>query len=401
MGIFEGIKVLDVASFIAAPAAATILADFGADVIKIEPPGEGDPYRALPLIPNLPKAEHNYAWSLVSRGKRDLALDLKTDEGRAVLYKLVESADVLITNFPRQVRSKLGLDYGQVSALNPRLIYASMTGYGETGPEADKPGFDAHAYWARSGLADAVRAHAGALPAAPALGMGDQPTAGMFYAAIVTALFRRERTGQGAWVTTSLLANGVWANGPSIQAALCGGEVPYRLPRDQARNALTLFYRCRDERWFMISLVAEDRQWPRLAEVLEIGHLVGDARFATVADRRANAQALIAELDRAFAGRDSAEWQRVFEAGGLTVGIVARTEDAVHDEQMRLCGALVPAQDIPHTGLTVDSPFWIAGESKAVPRQAPSLGEHSDEVLREHDFSAEQIAALRERGVVA
>ena len=166
-GIFEGLKVLDCASFIAAPAAATVLSDFGADVIKIEPPGAGDPYRNLPNLPGYPVSEHNYAWMLESRNKKSLALDLGKPEGQAVLHRLAAEADVFITNFPPAVRERLGITYDELAPLNERLIYASFTGYGEKGEEANKPGFDSNAYWARSGLMDLVRAdrrhHAGAL----------------------------------------------------------------------------------------------------------------------------------------------------------------------------------------------------------------------------------------------
>jgi crotonobetainyl-CoA:carnitine CoA-transferase CaiB-like acyl-CoA transferase len=398
--VFTGLKVIDTATFVAAPGAAVILADFGADVIKVEPVGGGDPYRQVPLLPNLPKAEHNYAWTMAARSKRGLALDLKTPAGQAVLHQLVRSADVFITNQSPAGRLRLGIDYERLAALNPRLVYASLTGYGETGAEAEKPGFDANAYWARSGLADNVKPDPDGPPASPTLGMGDQPSAMTLYAGIVTALLHRECTGQGAWVTSSLLANGAWSNAPALQAVLSGGHVPYRLPRDRARNALTCFYRCRDGRWFMISLVQEERDWPRFAQVLGVPQLVDDPRFAVMAQRRANASELVRELDAAFTLRDAAEWQSHFEAAGLTVGVVARAEDVVVDPQMREAGAFVPAEGVPGMALTVDSPFRLQGVPKAPARIAPGVGEHSDDILREHGYGAEDILALRQSGVL-
>ena len=196
-GIFEGLKVLDCASFIAAPAAATVLSDFGAEVIKIEPPGTGDPYRLLPKLPGYPVSQHNFAWLLEGRNKRSLALDLAKPEGREVLYRLAAEADVFITNFPPGVRKRLGITYEDIKPLNARLIYASFTGYGETGAEADKPGFDSNAYWARSGLMDLVRADENTTPARSIPGMGDHPCAMALYGAIVTALYKRERSGEG------------------------------------------------------------------------------------------------------------------------------------------------------------------------------------------------------------
>src|SRR5438128_821472 len=173
-GIFDGLKVLDCASFIAAPAAATVLSDFGADVIKIEPPVTGDPYRNLPNLPGYPHSEHNFAWMLEARNKRSLALDLSKPEGQAVLHHLAAQADVFITNYPPQMRARLGITHEHLAPNNERLIYASFTGYGEKGEEANKPGFDSNAYWARSGLMDLVRADEHTTPARSIAGMGDQ-----------------------------------------------------------------------------------------------------------------------------------------------------------------------------------------------------------------------------------
>ena len=212
-GIFQGLKVLDCASFIAAPAAATVLGDFGADVIKIEPPGSGDPYRNLPNLPGYPVSPHNYAWMLESRNKKSIALDLSKPEGRNVLRRLVEQTDVFITNFPPAVRQRLGITYEELAPLNPRLVYASFTGYGEKGEEANKPGFDSNAWWARSGLMDLVRATDETTPARSVAGMGDHPCAMALFGAIVTALYKRERTGEGSHVRSNLRANGVWASG--------------------------------------------------------------------------------------------------------------------------------------------------------------------------------------------
>ena len=230
--LFADLKVIDCASWIAGPAAATILSDFGADVIKIEPPGAGDPWRALTPIPGKPTDAY---WQLTSRNKRSLALDLKHADGRAVLYRLLAAADIFITNFPLPVRERLQIAPTQVLPLNPRLIYASFTAYGEVGAYAVKTGFDSTAYWARTGLMDIVRATAETEPARSAPGMGDYPSATGLYAAIVTALYRREKTGQGGGVQSSLLQNGLWANACFVQSRLCGEPVPHRPPRASAQ----------------------------------------------------------------------------------------------------------------------------------------------------------------------
>ena len=278
--IFEGLKVIDCGSFIAAPAATTLLADFGADVIKIEPPGAGDPYRGVPKLPGLPKSEHNYAWLLDNRNKRGLALDLSNPEGQAVLHRLVGKADVFVTNYPLAVRKKLAIGHDTLAELNPRLIYASFTGYGETGEEADKPGFDMTAWWARSGLMDMVRTSADAPPARPVTGMGDHPSALALFGAIAVALYQRERTGRGSHVGSSLIANGLWSNGVMAQAALCGASFTPRPPRERHANALTCYYRCRDGRWLLLTIMNEERAWPVLAKCLGREDLLDDARFA-------------------------------------------------------------------------------------------------------------------------
>ena len=256
-GIFADLKVIDCASWIAGPAAATILSDFGADVIKIEPPGPGDPWRALSPVPG--KAT-DYYWQLTARNKRSLAINLKHDEGLAALYRLVAAADVFVTNFPLPVRDRLKIAPAHLLPLNPRLIYASMTAYGETGAEAARTGYDATAYWARTGLMDMVRATEDTEPTRSAPGMGDHPTATGLYAAIVTALYRREKTGKGGIAQSSLLQNGLWANACFIQSRLFGEHVELRAPRAVAPNAVANHYRCRDGRWFIMALHNEQRQ---------------------------------------------------------------------------------------------------------------------------------------------
>ena len=217
--LFSDLLVIDCASFIAGPAAATIMSDFGARVIKIEPPGVGDSYRALIKLRGDDIVD--YFWTLDSRNKESLAIDLKTAAGRAVLDALIPRADVFITNYPFPIRERLGLRAQDVMPLNKRLIYASMSPYGEHGPERDRTAFDTAAWWARSGLMDMVRATGDTEPALSVPGMGDHPTAVAMYAAILTALYRRQMTGEGGEVSTSLLANGLWSNGCQVQAALC------------------------------------------------------------------------------------------------------------------------------------------------------------------------------------
>ncbi len=393
--LFAGLKVIDCASWIAGPAAATILSDFGADVIKIEPPGAGDPWRASTPVPG--KAT-DYYWQLTSRNKRSLAIDLKHADGLAVLNRLIGSADVFVTNFPLPVRERLKIAAGDLLALNPRLIYASLTAYGEQGEEAGRTGFDSTAYWARTGLMEMVRASADTEPARSVPGMGDHPSATGLYAAIVTALYRREKTGKGGVAQSSLLQNGLWANACFVQSRLFGEHVPIRAPRASAPNPLANHYRCRDGRWFLMALFNEQRQLRGFLAAIGCTHLADDPRFATAAARKENAGVLVAILDEVFAQRDLAEWREILLAAGVTFGAVHSVDEASDDKQFQHVGALVPFAD--GKGLTVSSPFHLDGETKVGPRRAPSVGQHTQEVLQEAGYSPGDIERLRALGVL-
>lgn len=393
--LFAGLKVVDCASWIAGPAAATILSDFGADVIKIEPPGAGDPWRASTPVPGKPT---DYYWQLTSRNKRSVAIDLKHADGLAVLYRLLEKADVFVTNFPLPVRERLKIAAADLLPLNPRLIYASLTAYGERGEEAARTGFDSTAYWARTGLMDMVRASESTDPARSTPGMGDHPSATGLYAAIVTALYRRERTGKGGIAQSSLLQNGTWANACFIQSRLFGEPIPIRPPRSQAPNPLANHYRCRDGRWFLMALFNEQRQLPGFLAAIGCTHLADDPRFATSAARKENAAACVAILDEVFAQRDLAEWRPILAGAGVTFGAVHAVNETPSDPQLQDSGALVPFAD--GNGLTVSCPFHLDGEEKVAPRRAPSIGQHSEEVLAEAGYSSGDIARLRSLGVL-
>ncbi|GGC47385.1 CoA transferase [Siccirubricoccus deserti] len=395
-GIFAGLKVIDAASYVAGPSAATILGDFGASVIKLEPPG-GDAYRALATLPGQPQGETNYPWVLDNRNKRGLVLDLKRAEARAVLHRLIRGTDVFLTNAVPRLRPGLGIAPETLMALNPRLIYAALTAYGETGPEADKTGFDATAYWARSGLMDLVKADAGAAPGRSVAGMGDHPTGLALYGAIVTALFRRERTGQGGIVHASLLEAGLWANAFMVQAALDEARFIPRPPRDQAPNALGNLYRAGCGRWFLLALLNEPRQWPALLEVLGQPDWGEDPRFATQPLRRANAATLVARLDAAFASRSLAEWRPLLDAAGLTFDAVTTTPEAAAAAQARATGAIRPTTA---GGWTVDSPLHLAGEAKVPAGPPPELGADAPAILAEHGYTPAEVETLRQAGAL-
>jgi len=394
--IFSGLKVLDFASFIAGPAAAMILSDFGADVIKVEPP-RGDLQRVLHKYPPLPRAKDNYAWHLDNRNKRGIALDLKSPDAGKVLERLVKWADVLIVNFPQPTRKRLKLTYEDVAPWNPRLIYADLTGYGEKGPDADLPGFDITAYWARSGLLSLTR-DAGAPPTMPLSGSGDHATALGMYSAIVMGLYRRERTGKGSYVTTSLLASGVWASGIAVEAALCDATF---FPHDRKNPTNPAFnvYRASDGNWFLI--VTEPDRWPALAAGIGRPDLVSDARFSDPEKRAANAAQLTAILDEVFGSQPMAHWHEVFDHAHIPFGVVQTPSQVIKDPQVRENEIIVPLEGAGgNLKNTISSPIQVHGVTKAAAKRAPEIGEHNEEVLKELGFDARDIDSLRASGAI-
>ena len=398
--LFSGMKVIDCGSYIAAPASTTVLAEYGADVIKIEPLGIGDAYRQVSGLPGMPESELEYGALMTNRSKRGLAIDLDTDDGRRVAHRLVADADVFVTNLPLRSRGKLGLDYETLSALNDRLVYGSFTAFGEVGDEAGKPGFDTTAYWARSGLMDQVRVSASDEPAKSVPGLGDHPSAMALYAGIITALFQRERTGKGSLVRSSLLANGMWANGYLGTAALNSAQWAPRPPRRESLNALSTPYECRDGRFLLLGILNEERHWPVLCECLGLPDLPNDPRYATKPDRLVNSTALFEQLQGTFATNDRDHWQAALQAGGIVFEVVATAADVCTDEQAARNGVLVPFADAP-TVRTIGTPFSVEGIERVPVTLPPAVGQHTDELLAEAGFTPDEIESMRACGTIA
>jgi len=392
--LLEGIRVVEAATFVLGPAAGTVLCDFGAEVVHVEHPETGDAYRYLSQLKPLPECERNYPWMLTSRNKRSIALDLRNPEGGQVMRDLVRRADVFITNYHPSVLAALGLSWEELRPLNPRLVYAHATGYGTRGSEVEKPGYDATAWWARSGLMDAVRPRDGEFGLATP-GMGDHPSAMALFGAIMLALYDRERSGRGRRVETSLLANGAWANAVYLQAALCGAPPFVQVSHAGSPNALVNHYSCADGRAFYLAMVQERGEWSRFTEAIGRPELREDRRFAELEARRAHAAELTAILDRVFAEKPLEQWRAILDRHSITFGVVARSEELPDDPQMQANGIFPPIEGDALGTRTVDSPIQVEGVEKRPCGPAPEIGEHSVEVLRELGYAPERIEALR------
>jgi crotonobetainyl-CoA:carnitine CoA-transferase CaiB-like acyl-CoA transferase len=395
--IFSGLKVVDFASFIAGPSAAVILSDFGAEVIKVEPPS-GDLWRQGHKIPPQPQSKDAYPWHLANRNKRGLTLDLKSPSAQPVVEKLVKWADVVIVNTPHPARKRLNLEYDALVQWNPKLIYADVTGFGEKGPDAGLPGFDITSYWARSGLLSMTR-DAGAPPTWPVAGSGDNATAVGLYAAIVTALYRRERTGKGSYVTTSLLAEGIWSASVSIQAALCGAKFFGPHDRKNPANAALNVYRAADDTWFVLIVTPDKLE--AVAKAIGRPDLLTDPRFTDRTKLMANMQQLTAILDEVFGAQPMAHWYEVFSGVHVTFGAVRGPQDVVTDPQLRANDIVVPLEGAGgNLASTISSPIQVHGVAKVAAKRGPELGEHSEQILRQLGFDETQIDSFVASGAV-
>jgi crotonobetainyl-CoA:carnitine CoA-transferase CaiB-like acyl-CoA transferase len=394
-----GVKVVEMGVWVAGPAAGCVLADWGAEVLKVEPIAVGDPARLFGgmLGADLP---FNPPFEMDNRGKRSIAIDVRQPEGLAIAHELIAAADVFLTNVRLAGLERLGLDYASLKTRNPRLVYAAINGYGFDGPDADRAGYDIAAFWARSGIAHALT-QPGADPPFQRGGMGDHSVALTCAGAVSAALYAREKTGEGQLVTTSLLRQGVYTLSFDYAFMLRFGATMGVADRTQMVNPCINSYRDSDGRWFWIVGLEGARHWPPLCRAVGHPEWQHDPRFADAAARAANAAELIAQLDVIFATRPLAAWREIFDADeDFFWAPVQSLEEALADPQVAAAGGLVEVPDGESSVMFPATPADFGGAPPAPRSAAPEHGEHTDAVLGELGRTTEGIAHLRERGIV-
>ncbi|HZP41662.1 MAG TPA: CoA transferase [Candidatus Binatia bacterium] len=398
----EGIRVVDWTIWQQGPVASVMLGDLGAEVIKVEERIGGDPGRGVLRAQGLDLSDRpNFYFEANNRNKKSLTVDLKKPAGVEIVRRLAERADVFVQNFRKGVAERLGLGPADLRARNPRLVYASATGYGPEGPESGAPSFD-YLGLARSGIMLAA-GEPDDPPLAIAGGIADQMGAVMLAYGILAALLARERTGRGQEVNASHLGSMAWLQGLGLSARLMLGRALPRQSRRWTTNPLWNHYRCADAQWIALSMLQADRYWADLCRVLEIPEAATDPRFATMLDRMANAAECIALLDEVFARRPRAEWLARLAAGGdFIVSIVNSVDDLPDDPQMQ-ANRYVETFEHPSFGPTrvVGIPVALSDTPGQVRLPAPEFGQHTEEVLTGLlGYSWEEVGRLREEGVI-
>ena len=393
----RGVRVVELAQWISAPATGAILADWGAEILKIEPIN-GDPFRWIFTTGATDPV--NVLFELDNRGKRSLAIDVGRDEGRALLLELLSDADVFLTNMRPQWLEKCRIDYDTLSGELPRLIYASVTGYGNHGEQRDRQSYDIGGFWARSGLAFAHTVEGGAPPTLRGA-CGDHTTGITLTAGVAAALFERERTGRGQHVSTSLLRAGMYILSQDLTMALrLGGSLPMGGSRAAAGNPMMNSYCDRDGKWFWLLGLQPDRMWPSVVRAVERPEWLEDERFAELPQRRLHARELVALLDEIFATKSRDEWAEIFTREDVWWEPVMSPPEVIADPQVAAAGAFIQAPAAEGIVTMMNGPVDFSDSTVEPERACPMLGEHTDEVLLERGYDWDRIVELKVAGIV-
>ena len=401
-GILSGVRVLEVAEHTFVPAASALLADWGADVIKVEPPHRGDAMRGLNLTGNATlRTDVHALLEHSNRGKQSLGLDLQAPEGLDLLYRLAATCDVFVTNKLPSVRTRLKIGIEDIRTQNPRIIYVRGTGQGERGPDADKGSYDSLAFWARSGIAVAAqRPEYDLLPSPPAPGFGDSLGAMTVAGGIMGALFHRERTGEATVVDVSLLGVGLWAMGQGMALSLLAGE-PWAIPAATAMsNPVSRTYETKDHRLITLTCLQAAKYWPLLCQAISRPDLAADPRFKDHPSLLAHSAEAVALLDQEFADATLDEWRERLESFPGQWAVVQDVLQAALDPQTIANGYLQECRTAAGVPFQLVAAPVQYDEEPAVPGRAPELSEHGDGILAGLGLDWETIVDLKVRGVV-
>src|SRR5579863_5444916 len=376
----EGVKVVELAMWVAGPSTAVVLADWGAEVFKLEDPGRGDPTRGYTTRGSGgPNVRVRPPFELDNRNKKSVAVDLRSKDGVEFAMRLVERADVFITSLRLDALARMGLGYDAMRARNPRIIYASLNGYGHRGPDATRPAYDYAAAWARSGLMATI-AEPGQPPPAQRPAMIDHAAGLGLAGAISAALFRRDRTGRGGEINVSLFAMGLWMNATDLTTGLLTGNPPASESRFARINPMWSSYACADGNWIYFVMVQSDRFWPQFCAALDHLEWKDDPRFATAIARAKNCEELTRAIDSVVASKSRAEWSEIFDRHELIWAPVHSDAEVLEDPQAHAIGAFAPIDrpSVPNCRV-VNSPIEF-GEPAGPHRPAPELGQQTEEV---------------------
>lgn len=398
-GPLNGIRVISMGQIVAIPAASSTMADWGADVIKLEPL-TGEMHRGLRTNQGADMSgQVNWVMQVLNRNSRGLAIDLKQESGKEIIYKLVRDADVFMSNYERNSVRRLGLDYPILSKLNPRLIYGFVSGYGPVGPDKDERGYDFTAGWARSGMMYMI-GEPGTPPPPQRAGMIDSAAGAHLVGGICAALLERNKTGRGQEIEVSLYHAGAWSLGMDIQMAM-GGRIPVKHDRTKPSNPIWNSYRTKDERWFWLAMLQPDPAWPGFCRAIGRPEIEKDPRFATMETRRDNAEELVHIIEEALASKTMAEWEKLFKEHNCIYGRVQSPLEVTTDPQAIAAGFFA---DVEYSGLgtikILTSPVSFNGDMAPIKTPAPELGQHTEEILLELGYTWDDIGRLKESKVI-
>ena len=396
----QGLKVLEISQYVAGPSAAAILADFGADVIKVEHPIRGDGWRGFVKTTLHPRREINFPFEQDNRNKRAMTLDISKKEGQKVAHQLISQCDVLINNLRPNELKRYDLEYETLNKLNPKLIWANITGYGLTGPDCEQAGYDFSAFWARAGF-QAIIKEPGRPPVFARNGMGDHITGLALVGGIMMALYTRDRTGLGQAVDISLLGTGMWTLSYDIMSALTQDSYiqPMTVPE---RAALASIYQAKDEKWIMLWMPTPDPYWSAFCKALGLEHIEKDERFSSFAPRRANNAQLRPIVVEAVAKKTRHEWEAIFKEHDLIFSPIQDPIDLTKDKQAWATGRFISFEHPVYGPFHwVNNPIGLSEAPTTIKRPSPEFGQHTEEVLLEMGFSWDDITGLKDTGIIA